>query len=144
MAPARVLIVDDDTTFAEAIKDRFRVRRSKVYTARTAQEALIQLYEDPEIEVVLLSVKLPGIDGVDTLREIKKVYPLVEVIMFASLSSIGAAVEGMRLGAFDYVLKPPDFAEILAKVDEAQNRGRKHKDKIKAAEERAGQDGRGF
>lgn len=142
MPPGTLLIVDDDAAFVDGIRDRFRLRFFKVYAARTAQEALIRLYEDPEIEVVLLNVRLPGIDGLDALREIKKVCPLVEVIMFANLTAIGRAVEGMRLGAFDYVLKPLDFEEVLAKVDEAKNRARRHKDKIRAAEERARRNGR--
>jgi len=136
MPPSKqLLIVDEDKAFVEGIGDRFRIRLFKVFTAHTAQEALIRVYEHPDIEVVLLNVKLPGVDGIDALREIKKVYPLVEVIMLANQTGIGLAVEGMRLGAFDYVLKPPDFAEVLAKVDEATSRGRKHRDKIRAAEE---------
>jgi DNA-binding NtrC family response regulator len=69
--------------------------------------------------VVLLDVRMPGLDGLDALRAIRKVQPLVKVILLSGNASISAAIEGMRLGAVDYLLKPAELDELLAKVDAA-------------------------
>ncbi len=134
MPPTKILLVDDDQALVKALKDRLSIRLFRVYIASNGRDGLIKLYEDPEVDVVLLDAKMPTMDGIETLREMKKVYPLVEVIMLADEATIARAVEGMKLGAFDYIMKPFDIDEVLTKVEEARYRRRKHRDKIKAAE----------
>jgi DNA-binding NtrC family response regulator len=73
---------------------------------------------------------MPGMDGIETLREVKKAHPLVEVIMLTGHATVETAVEGMRLGAFDYLMKPCEIEELLAKVDEAKEKKSKHEQKI--------------
>jgi DNA-binding NtrC family response regulator len=80
--------------------------------------------------VVILDVKMPGMDGIETLREIKRNHPLVEVIMLTGHATVETAIEGMKLGAFDYLMKPCDIDLLVAKVSEAAARKRKQEEKI--------------
>jgi DNA-binding NtrC family response regulator len=87
------------------------------------------LKEQP-VDVIVLDVRMPGIDGIHTLREIKKIDPLTEVIMLTGHASIEAAIEGMELGAFDYLMKPADFDELFYKLQDASKRRSIQKQKI--------------
>jgi DNA-binding NtrC family response regulator len=100
-----------------------------VLPAYSGREALEKL-EKNGVDVVILDVKMPGMDGIETLREIKKIHPLVEVIMLTGHATVETAVEGMRLGAFDYLMKPCEIEELLAKVAEAKEKKSKHEQKI--------------
>jgi DNA-binding NtrC family response regulator len=73
---------------------------------------------------------MPDMDGIETLREIKKSHPLVEVIMLTGHATVESAIEGMKLGAFDYLMKPCDVDVLVSKVQEAANRKREHEEKI--------------
>ena len=83
-----------------------------------------------EVDVVILDVHMPGMDGIEVLREIRRAYPLIEVIMLSGRTTIESAIEGMRLGAFDYLIKPCPADLILAKVREAKAKKQKQEDKI--------------
>jgi DNA-binding NtrC family response regulator len=80
-----------------------------------------------------LDVKMPGIDGIETLRLIKAGYPLTEVIMLTAHATIESAIEGMKLGAFDYLMKPCDMDQLMTKVGEATQKKRDHEEKIREA-----------
>ena len=71
------------------------------------------------VDVVVLDVRMPGMDGIETLRELKRLYPLVEVIMLTGHASMEVAIEGMELGAFDYLMKPVEIDELLYKIQDA-------------------------
>jgi DNA-binding NtrC family response regulator len=71
------------------------------------------------VDVVILDVRMPGMDGIQTLREIKARYPLIEVIMLTGHASLEAAIQGMELGAFDYLMKPIDIDDLLYKAQDA-------------------------
>lgn len=86
----------------------------------TGEEALRKLKHDPTVDVVVLDLKMPGMDGLATLDEIRKLNPLISVIILTGHGSIGSAVEGMKIGAFDYVTKPCDVAELSEKIDRAK------------------------
>jgi DNA-binding NtrC family response regulator len=124
-----VLLVDDEVPFVETMTKRLSKRQLMVLPAYTGREALEKL-EKNAVDVVILDVKMPGMDGIETLREIKKTHPLVEVIMLTGHATVETAVEGMRLGAFDYLMKPCEIEELLAKVDEAKEKKSKHEQKI--------------
>ena len=79
---------------------------------------------------------MPGMDGMETLKEIKRRYPLVEVIMLTGHGTIETAVEGMKLGAFDYLLKPADFNDLRVKLEAARKRKEDQEERIRKAEAR--------
>jgi DNA-binding NtrC family response regulator len=124
-----ILLVDDEVPFVETMTKRLNKRQLMVLPAYSGREALEEL-ENNAVDVVILDVKMPGMDGIETLREIKKAHPLVEVIMLTGHATVETAVEGMRLGAFDYLLKPCEIEELLAKVREAKEKKSEHEQKI--------------
>jgi len=129
MVSPLVLLVDDEVPFVETMTKRLSKRQLKVLPAYSGREALEKLAENA-VDVVILDVKMPGMDGIQALREIKKIHPLVEVIMLTGHATVETAVEGMRLGAFDYLMKPCEIEELLAKVKEAKEKKGKHEQKI--------------
>jgi len=130
MSIANVLLVDDEAEFVETFSERLAMRNLEVLKAFSGEEALRILETNKNTEVVILDVKMPGMDGVETLAEIKKSYPLVEVIMLSGHADVESAIDGMKQGAFDYLMKPCDMDQILAKVTEAAAKKRQHEEKI--------------
>lgn len=126
----RVLLIDDEEGFVAAMEKRLAHRNMQITTAFSGEEGINKLAQAPEIDVVLLDVKMPGMDGIATLREIKNRYPIVEVIMLTGHATVESAIEGMRLGAFDYLMKPCEIEDLVLKVEEAKNKRRVHQDKI--------------
>jgi len=131
--PTKVLLVDDEKDFIEMLSLRLKEVGEKVTVAYSGQEALDTL-EKTDIDVVILDIKMPGMDGIETLREIKKQFPLVEVMMLTGHGSTETAVEGMKLGAFDYLMKPADFDELTAKLEAARKRKDEQQERIRKAE----------
>lgn len=113
-----VLLVDDEPEFLETLVKRLTKRGLNISTAQNGEEALAVI-RGKEIDVVVLDVRMPGIDGIQTLREINKLNPLMEVIMLTGHASIEVAIEGMELGAFDYLMKPADIDELFYKLQDA-------------------------
>nr|MBL0701925.1 response regulator [Desulfobacterales bacterium] len=105
----------------------------KVTPAYSGQECLEKL-EKNNIDVVILDIKMPGMDGIETLKEIKKRFPLVEVIMLTGHGATETAVEGMKTGAFDYLLKTDDFNDLSAKLEAARKRKEEQEERIRTAE----------
>ena len=130
MAIANILLVDDEIPFVETMTKRLNKRGLDVSTAFSGDEAIERLGEQRNLEVVILDVKMPGRDGIETLKEIKVRHPLVEVIMLTGHATVESAIEGMKLGAFDYLMKPCDMEVLIPKVKEAANKKREHEDKI--------------
>jgi DNA-binding NtrC family response regulator len=97
---------------------RMKEHNISVFGRNSGEEALELLKRDP-VDIVVMEVRMPGIDGIQTLREIKKVDLLVEVILLTGHASLEVAKEGMDLGAFDYLMKPIDFDELLYKIQDA-------------------------
>ena len=130
MSIANVLLVDDEVEFVETFGERLRMRDLEISKAFSGKEALEVLEKNKTIEVVILDVKMPEMDGIKALTEIKKQYPLVEVIMLSGHSTVESAIEGMKKGAFDYLMKPCEMDQIIAKVSEAVAQKRQHEEKI--------------
>jgi len=122
MTAIRLLLVDDEQGFVEALARRLVSRDYQVTYVLSGEEALRFLHEDKRTDVVLLDVKMPGLDGLETLRHIKVMQPLVETIMLTAHATIASAVEAMRIGARDYLMKPCDFVELTAKIEAAARR----------------------
>ena len=117
----KVLLVDDETSFVETLKRRLTLRRLEVLTAASAAEALALLAEQ-EPDVVVLDVRMPGMDGIEATREIRRTHPTVEVILLTGHASLEASMEGMTMGAFDYLLKPVSIDELIFKIEDAHRR----------------------
>ncbi len=121
MEKFKVLIVDDEADFLETIVKRLRARDIDVSGVESGYRALEALDSSPP-DVIILDVKMPGMDGIETLREIKKKKPLTEVIMLTGHASVETGIQGMQLGAFDYLMKPIALDELLEKVRQAYER----------------------
>jgi DNA-binding NtrC family response regulator len=134
MALANVLLVDDEIPFVETITKRLTKRNLDIVAAYSGDEALAKLKENQNLEVVILDVKMPGMDGIETLMEIKKRYPLKEVIMLTGHATVETAIEGMKQGAYDYLMKPCDIDLLVSKVSEAAAKKRRHEEKILEAQ----------
>ena len=130
MSIANVLLVDDEAEFVETFSERLELRDLEIFKAFNGAEALQVLESNRNIELVILDVKMPGMDGIETLGEIKKRFPLVEVIMLSGHADVESAIDGMKQGAFDYLMKPCDIDQMIAKVTEAAAKKRQHEEKI--------------
>ena len=131
-----LMLVDDETAFVETMIKRLGKRNLRVISAYSGQEALEVLDKNRNVDVVLLDVKMPGMDGIETLGEIKKKYPLIEVIMLTAHATVESAIEGMKKGAYDYLMKPCDIDLLMAKVEEAAEKKQNHEEKIREAKVR--------
>ncbi len=131
MALAHILLVDDDIPFVKTITKRLDKRGYAIDFACSGLEAIEKMAANgSRVEVVILDVKMPGMDGVETLFELKRKFPLTEVIMLTGHATVGSAIEGMKKGAFDYLMKPCDEDSLISKVSEAVARKRQHENKI--------------
>jgi len=117
MSP-KVLVVDDEEKVRKYMSRLLKNRGFNVDTAADGALAL-SLISEKDFDVVLLDVLMPGIDGITVLKEIKKTKPLIEVIMLTGNASVDTGIEGMRLGAFDYLLKPVDLDNLYLCMKEA-------------------------
>ena len=128
----RVLLVDDEEQFVETLALRLEARDFAVATAFNGDQALDYL-KGKDVDVVVLDVLMPGLSGIDTLREMKKIRPLTEVIMLTGHATVETAIEGMKLGAFDYLMKPTEIEELVEKITKAQGRKAEQEERIQKA-----------
>jgi len=126
MTDAIVLIVDDETGFVDTMEKRLTKRNMTVHKAYNGDEAIGQLNSHPDIQVVILDVKMPGRDGLAVLRDIKEARPLVEVIMLTGHATVPSAIEGIQKGAYDYLMKPCSFDILTEKIREAVDLKQEH------------------
>lgn len=134
--PVNVLVVDDEEDFVEMFSLRLQEIGENVTGVYSGREGLDAL-EKGDFDVVVLDVKMPGMDGIETLKEIRRRFPLVEVILLTGHGSVDTAVAGMKLGAYDYINKPADFAEFQEKLEGARRRKVEQEERIRRAEARA-------
>ncbi len=114
----RVLLVDDEADFMETLVKRLR-KRNLTVNGVTSGEAALDALEEAPADVVVLDVRMPVMSGIETLKEIRKRYPLIEVIMLTGHANMEVAIQGMEMGAFDYLMKPMDIDELLCKLQDA-------------------------
>ena len=135
MAEMKIMLVDDEERFLSTTKKLLARKGHDVETATSGSEALEKLAIQ-DIHVVILDVKMPGMDGIETLKAIKRRFPLVEVIMLTGHATVESAVDGLKSGATDYLMKPTDIEDLIAKAEEAFEKRKRVEDKIRVARTR--------
>jgi len=116
-----ILLVDDEVAFADNIVKLLSKRGYDVTAVYDGQNA-VRAIDEKEFDVIILDMKMPGMDGIATLKEIKKKGCLAEVIILTGHGSVESGIEGMQLGAFDFVMKPISLDNLQEKVGEAFQR----------------------
>lgn len=131
----RVLLVDDEEAFVDALSKRLTQRGFEVSVAYNGQQAVDSIPKEHMPDVVILDVKMPGMDGIQTLQVIKSKWPLIEVIMLTAFGTVESAIDGLHKGALDYLLKPCAIEIIVEKIKDAKSK--KSAQEMKIAEARA-------
>ena len=136
MENIRLLLVDDEEEFRRTITKRLKRRGIAPEQAGTGEECLSILEKTP-MDVVVLDVKMPGMNGIETLHHIKEKYPKIEVIMLTGHATTQDGVDGIKTGAFDYLTKPIELEHLLGKIKQAHEKILREEEKLKEAEFRA-------
>jgi DNA-binding NtrC family response regulator len=121
MPQTKILLVDDEVEFASALAERLQLRGYNVKTANNALEALALIHTHVP-DVIILDLKIPGMDGIETLKTIKKIDSTIEVIMLTGHGDVESVAEGMKSGVFEYIMKPVDIGELTVKIDNAMKK----------------------
>ena len=135
MKQIAMMLVDDEERFLSTTAKLLGKKGYDVQTASSGAEALEKL-KTHLVHVVVLDVKMPGMDGIETLKEIKRQFPMTEVIMLTGHATIESAIDGLKSGAIDYLMKPADLEEIILKAQEAYEKRRIIEEKIRVAKMR--------
>lgn len=133
MPKPRILIVDDEKRFVTTLIKQLTERKLDVSGVYSGKEAIREV-KNKLYDVIILDVKMPGLDGTETLQELKKINPGIEVIMLTGHGSVASAVEGMRLGAYEYLMKPCEIEELMEKINEAYKLKAARDERIRKAE----------
>ncbi|MBU0464785.1 MAG: response regulator [Proteobacteria bacterium] len=133
MGKMRIMLVDDEERYLQTTRKLIEKKGYEVLTALSGEEALEKL-KPQNVHVVILDVKMPGMDGNQTLKAIKTLYPLVEVIMLTGHGTMDSAIDGLKSGAFDYLVKPADIDDIIEKAMEAFEKRQHREEKIRVAQ----------
>lgn len=128
-----VLLVDDERDFADLLAERLQARGFEVRTAYDGEEAL-RLAAGYDVDVAVLDVNLPGMDGLALLRELKLVRPQAEALMLTGQNDLATAVAGMKLGATDYLVKPVPIDRLVEAITRAQDRRQERQEGLRMAE----------
>ena len=115
---ARILIVDDEKAVRESLEELLILEDYQVESAASGEKAL-EILGEKDIDLVLLDIKMPGVDGVEVMKQTKKYHPDTKVIVITGHGSLESAIEAIRSGAEDYLLKPYDTGDILASIGKA-------------------------
>ena len=121
METIRVLLVDDEEEFRKTLATRLQMRNLEI-TETDSGEAALETMNRQTFDVVVLDIRMPGMDGIETLQRIKKLQPRAEVIMLTGHASMESGIDGMYFGAFDYLMKPCDINELIKKIQNACQR----------------------
>ena len=133
MESINILLVDDEIEFVETLSKRLMRRGFNVSFVTTASDA-IEKIKAVEFDVAIADVRMPEMDGIALLGEIKRLKPLMEVLLLTGYASVQSGIEGMKKGAFDYIMKPADIDELVKKIRDACERKKQQEDRIGKAE----------
>ncbi len=117
----RLLLVDDEEDFRTTLAGRLKRRNIDISDVGSGEEAL-DLLKKKSFDVAIVDIKMPGMDGIEALKHIKEIDPLMEVILLTGHASIEAGIEGIKSGAYDYVIKPCNIGNLLDKIEDAYRR----------------------
>lgn len=123
MQKIKLLVVDDEQRFLSTTEKILTRQEFEVLTAESGKAALA-LLKDNDVQVVILDVKMPEMDGIETLQKIRQIYPHLPVIMLTGHATVPSAVEAMQTGATDYLMKPVAMAQLISKAREAVEKNR--------------------
>jgi len=115
----KVLLVDDEEEFIETLAERMRDRGMDVSTSNSGANAL-QLVEDEDFDVVVLDLKMPGIDGLDALKRIKRRRPDIQVVLLTGYATVEKGVEAIKEGAIEFLEKPVDLSSLTDTIHKAK------------------------
>ena len=135
MEKMKIMLVDDEERFLLTTSKLLTRKGFDVVTASSGEQCLEMLSREP-VHVVILDVKMPGMDGLETLLEIKQRHPLVEVIMLTGHATVESAVEGLKSGATDYLMKPISVDDLITMAEAAFTRRQVLEEKIRSAQTR--------
>lgn len=133
MEKMKLMLVDDEERYLQTTKKLIEKKGYDVLTAQSGKQALEKL-KSQNVHVIILDVKMPEMDGNQTLKAIKTLYPLVEVIMLTGHATVDSAIDGLKAGACDYLMKPADIDEIIEKAIEAFEKRQRLEEKIRVAQ----------
>jgi DNA-binding NtrC family response regulator len=114
----KVLLVDDEEAFVNTLAQRLKMRELNVETVYDGEQALAHV-KSKEPDVMVLDLKMPGLHGMDVLKEIRKSYPKMQVIILTGHGTEKDEQEARRLGGFDFLRKPADIETLIGKIKEA-------------------------
>jgi DNA-binding NtrC family response regulator len=129
----KVLLVDDEKDFIESLAERLQLRDFEVTTALNGNDA-INLVQESDYDIIVLDVKMPGKDGIETLKEIKNIKQLPQIIMLTGHATVESAIQGMKLGAYDYIMKPTVTEDLIVLINKAYKIVEEQKERISRAE----------
>ena len=133
MEKMKLMLVDDEERYLQTTAKLIEKKGYEVFTARSGEEALEKL-KAQDVHVVILDMKMPGMDGNETLKAAKTLYPLVEIILLTGHATVDSAIDGLKNGAFDYLMKPADIDQILEKALDAFEKRQRVEEKIRVAQ----------
>jgi DNA-binding response OmpR family regulator len=122
MEDLKVLLVDDEVEFVSTLAERLRLRGIQTRIANDGEEAIRQISADPP-QIVVLDVMMPGMGGLKVLERIKADYPAIPVILLTGIGTAQDGITGIRLGAFDYLMKPLQIEDLIERIEEAVSKG---------------------
>jgi two-component system, OmpR family, response regulator len=117
----RVLLVDDEAPFVEALGKRLNARELDVETAGSGEDAIARV-EQRTFDVIVLDLAMPGMDGIETLKRLRKIDPDLQIILLTGHGSIEKAVEATKLGAIDFLQKPTVLSDLLDLIHKASDK----------------------
>ena len=129
----KILLVDDEKEFIKTLAQRLKIRNFAVTTVYSGQDA-IDIVKENDFDVIILDVFMPEITGIDALKQINKIKPLTQIILLTGAATVENAIQGMKLGAFDFLMKPANTELLVEKITQAHALKHEHEERIRQAE----------
>jgi two-component system OmpR family response regulator len=119
MSDEKILLVDDEQEFTHVLAERMKARGLTVVTAANGSDAL-EKAEGEAFDAIILDMMMPGMDGIETLKRLRKINPDLQIIMLTGHATLKAGLDAVKLGAMDFLEKPADIQKLMEKIKEAK------------------------